>query len=108
MLTFAAFLYSAILTEPCDSLPPQPPMTPIMTVAADDGDDFDPFPPTEPGQRVRPGDVNNDGWIDQQDVEGTVRIILGGNTAGLVKAAADLNGDNKITISDLVCIINKL
>lgn len=82
------------------------PIAAYAAAAADD--DFDPLPPTEPGQRFRPGDVNNDGRINQADVEATVRILLGGNTTGLVRAAADLNGDNKITVTDLVCIIKKL
>lgn len=81
---------------------------PVAYAASAADDDFDPLPPTEPGQRFRPGDVNNDGRIDQADVEATVRILLGGDTTGLVRAAADLNGDNKITVTDLVCIIKKL
>lgn len=58
-----------------------------------------------PTQEVSKGDVDGDGDVDNVDVMLTVSHILGQNPTGFSKAAADMDGDNVVDITDLTAII---
>ena len=51
------------------------------------------------------GDVDGDGDVDNVDVMLTVSYILGQNPTGFIKAAADMDGNNVVDITDLTAII---
>ena len=53
-----------------------------------------------------PGDVNYDDRVDISDVTMTVSYILGNKLAFFNKAAADIDSDGEINVSDLVNIVN--
>ncbi len=55
-----------------------------------------------------PGDVNGDHSITYDDVAGVVSLMLHTNTSGLSSAAADVNEDGEISISDAVLLINMI
>ena len=52
-----------------------------------------------------PGDVNNDGYVNIDDVMPLVNIILGKATANPM---ADVNSDNAVTLADLTALVNLL
>lgn len=52
-----------------------------------------------------PGDVNQDGKIDSEDVECARRFLLEENTEGLSFRNADIDGDGRVTIGDVAQII---
>lgn len=51
-------------------------------------------------------DVNNDGIIDSQDINAIVRYILYGDVKGFIFKNADMNGDDKVNVADIVLLIN--
>lgn len=53
-----------------------------------------------------PGDVNDDGVIDEKDVDCVVSYMLDNAPSTFVFEAADMNGDNRISAVDLGYIIN--
>lgn len=50
----------------------------------------------------RLGDVNNDNDISVSDVVGIGNLILGTNTEGLIRAAANVNQDETVSVSDMI------
>lgn len=57
---------------------------------------------------VMKGDANGDGDFTEADVTITINYMLGKNPGDFDFAAADTNGDNAITIKDLIYIINQI
>lgn len=55
-----------------------------------------------------PGDANSDGEVDQKDVDVIAHYILTGDTEGFILENADINGDNKVDVVDIVLFVNKL
>lgn len=53
-----------------------------------------------------PGDVNNDGSVDINDVTALIGYVLSGDGTGLDLRAADVNGDTEIDINDVTKLIN--
>ncbi len=47
------------------------------------------------------GDVNNDGWVDEQDLVQFVLVLLGLDHCGCTVAAADINGDGRVDGRDV-------
>ena len=52
------------------------------------------------------GDVNNDGEVDILDVTATAAYILGDEVDPFIFAAADLNLDSKVNVTDIVYLVN--
>ena len=52
------------------------------------------------------GDVNNDGEVDIVDVTATAAYILGDEVDPFIFAAADLNLDGKVNVTDIVYLVN--
>ena len=61
--------------------------------------DFDP-------SAILPGDVNNDGIVDIDDVNAVINIILKVKTVDDFEGDADLNGDGTVDVDDMNAIIN--
>lgn len=57
---------------------------------------------------VLSGDANNDGKVNADDIKAVVDYIITGKTAGFNLGNADLNGDGKVDVADLVLLINKM
>jgi sorbitol-specific phosphotransferase system component IIA len=55
-----------------------------------------------------PGDANNDGKVNADDIKAVVDYIMTGKTVGFNFDNADLNGDKKVNAADLVLLINKV
>jgi hypothetical protein len=55
----------------------------------------------------RPGDLNGDDAVDMADCIMAIRIINGTDAAGADVLAADLNGDGKIGLQDVIYILQK-
>lgn len=53
------------------------------------------------------GDANNDGKVDNEDINSIVEYILRGNTEYFIFKNADANGDKKVNVADIVIILNK-
>lgn len=53
-------------------------------------------------------DISDDGVLDVNDVHSLVDYLITGNASGINIFAADLNGDGKITLVDLVKLISKI
>lgn len=53
-----------------------------------------------------PGDANGDGAIDNKDIDTIVHYILTGDTKNFVFMNADVNGDQKVNVADIVLIIH--
>ena len=53
------------------------------------------------------GDANRDGVVDEKDVNTIVSHIMGGIPENFDEEAADLNGDKKVNVADIV-ELNKL
>ena len=52
------------------------------------------------------GDVNNDALVDVADVTATASYILGDEVDPFIFAAADINADGKINVTDIVLLVN--
>ena len=57
---------------------------------------------------VTNGDISADGKLDNDDVEALKNYIMTGNSDGIDLNNADLNGDDKVNVVDLVLLINKM
>ena len=53
-----------------------------------------------------PGDANGNGNLDAEDVQAVVDYIMGKDSHGLVFKNADLNGDGKVDVTDIVMLVN--
>ena len=74
--------------------------------SADQWKDF--FFVEEGAGAVKLGDVDSDGEITKKDVDDIIRFIMGENPENFNKEAADLNGDEKIDVADVVVLNNLL
>ena len=54
------------------------------------------------------GDVNSDGLVDQDDLRDLVEYIMGNKPNGVTEDSADVNGDNKVNIADVVALTSLL
>jgi len=54
------------------------------------------------------GDVNLDGVVNAADIAALANIIIGNPPAVYSREAADLNGDNNVSIQDLTLLIRML
>ena len=54
------------------------------------------------------GDANGDKEVNQQDVNDVESFILGERPAVFVRSAADMNGDEKIDVVDIVLMQNNI
>lgn len=55
---------------------------------------------------TKPGDVNRDGEVDVQDITAMVNIILGKDDPTYDYEAAELDGNDGITVGDLTVLVN--
>ena len=55
---------------------------------------------------ILPGDANDDGRVDTNDIVVVVGYMTGSEQTNFNKQAADVNGDGKITIADIIAIVN--
>lgn len=62
------------------------------------------MPPHEPVI----GDVNCDGKVNNDDLNDLVSYIMGNNPNGVTQETANLNGDNKVDIADVVALVSLL
>jgi len=54
------------------------------------------------------GDANNDGNLDQKDIDAVIHYIMTGDTNNFIFDNANVNGDNKVDIADIVLLVNKI
>ena len=54
------------------------------------------------------GDVNGDGVFDGKDIVAIVHYIVTGDENGIVFKNADVNGDKKVNIADIIVIMNRV
>jgi hypothetical protein len=52
------------------------------------------------------GDVNNDGNLNNEDLNAMSDYITDGKTENFIFKNADVNGDKKVNVADIVRIIN--
>lgn len=52
------------------------------------------------------GDANNDGNLDQKDIDAVIHYIMTGDTNNFIFDNANVNGDNKVDIADIVLLVN--
>ena len=55
-------------------------------------------------ESTKPGDANNDGEVDSQDVDATAAYIMDGKTENFIFINADVKTDSKINAADIVKI----
>lgn len=55
-----------------------------------------------------PGDANNDGKVDNKDVDAVADYIMTGNEDGFIFKNADMNGDKEVNAADIVLIVNMI
>ena len=62
------------------------------------------------GEYIPPmeGDVNSDGKVDKDDLRDLVAYIMGDKPNGVTEESADVNGDNKVNITDIVVLVTLL
>lgn len=53
-------------------------------------------------------DANNDGKVDEEDLNAIVSHIMGDTPENFDKEAADINGDDKVDAADIVHLVNKI
>ena len=58
--------------------------------------------------QILPGDVNGDGMVSNSDVVAVLNRILGGESDNFNEAAADVNKDGIITITDALIIVDMI
>ncbi len=60
----------------------------------------------EEGEYIPPkkGDVNSDGKVDKDDLKDLVDYIMGGKPNGVTVESANVNGDNKVDVADVVAL----
>jgi hypothetical protein len=54
------------------------------------------------------GDANNDGKVDDRDVQAVSNYIMDGDANGFIFKNADMNGDKKINAADIVLLVNMI
>ena len=52
------------------------------------------------------GDADNDGIVDNNDIDEIASYIMSGDTNNIRFLNADMNGDNEVNVADLVLLIN--
>ena len=52
------------------------------------------------------GDLNQDGWINVQDIILTINLVLGASPSDYELCSGDINEDGVIDILDIVLLIN--
>jgi len=57
---------------------------------------------------VVPGDANDDGTVDVNDVVAVIDYMMGKAPVKFNSKAADVNGDGKVDMADIISIINKV
>lgn len=64
----------------------------------------------EEGEYLPPlkGDVNSDGKVDKDDLNVLVEYVMGNKPNGVTDESADVNGDNKVNVNDVVTLISLL
>lgn len=67
-----------------------------------------PFVPIKAESVVVPGDMNNDGLLDKDDVNIMLEIANGYREASSAQLRADPNQDGSITVSDAMQILSTL
>lgn len=50
------------------------------------------------------GDVNSNGKVDKDDLRDLVEYIMGNKPNGVTEKSADVNGDNKVNVADVVAL----
>jgi hypothetical protein len=53
------------------------------------------------------GDANNDGNVDNQDIDAITNYIINKKMQSFIFKNADINGDKKVNAADIVDVINK-
>lgn len=69
-------------------------------------DNFTVFYNGEEGKPASPGDVNNDGVVDINDMNLLINVVLGKDSADTFDGRADVNNDGTVDINDLNILIN--
>ncbi len=59
-------------------------------------------------QNKKTGDVDGDGYIDDNDIERLSRYVADGDESNIVKTNADVNGDGRIDAADVMEIIQMM
>ena len=64
----------------------------------------------EEGEYIPPmkGDVNSDGKVDKDDLKDLVEYIMGNKPNGVTDESANVNGDNKVDVADVVALTSLL
>lgn len=55
-----------------------------------------------------PGDANNDGNVDANDIVAIINFLMGKDVPGFNADKADANGDGSINAADIVTIVGKI
>lgn len=61
----------------------------------------------EMGSPLTPGDVNEDGVVDDEDMAAIADYVLGRKTAGVDMQSADVNNDGTVDVKDITFTISK-
>ena len=72
--------------------------------AADQWKDFF-FMEEEEYMPLQKGDVNSDGNVDKDDLGDLVEYIMGNKPNGVTDESADVNGDHKVDVADVVALV---
>lgn len=61
----------------------------------------------EEGEYIPPlkGDVNTDGKVDKDDLRDLIGYIMGNKPNGVTDESANVNGDNKVDVADVVALV---
>lgn len=83
----------------------------VQTVSAEGSSDWSAKKSVILPVALLPGDANGDGVVDEEDVNVLIQYVLGLDQddptgAPVIPVAADMNGDGKYTIADLVGLIS--
>ena len=81
--------------------------------AYEKADQWKDFLSKEEGEGTQPqepvvGDVNSDGKMDKNDLRDLVEYIMGNKPNGVTFESADVNGDNKVNVADVVALTTLL
>ena len=59
----------------------------------------------EPEEIPKQGDANGDGFVNDEDIKAVVHYIMTGDTTNFVIENANVNGDDKVDVADIVLIL---